>query len=71
MHYSTPLQNSDSITAGALDIRNLVNRFDVVNLTLGLNVLTNRKFSIRPAMVIPLSDDQFDYEAIVQANYWR
>lgn len=71
VHYSTPLQNSDSITAGALDIRNLVNRFDVVNLTLGLNVLTNRKFSIRPAMVIPLSDDQFDYEAIVQANYWR
>ncbi|MDA1049624.1 MAG: hypothetical protein O3C40_03970 [Planctomycetota bacterium] len=71
LHYATPLQNSDSITAGTLDIRNLVNRFDVVNLTLGMNFLTNRNFSIRPAMVIPLSDDQFDYEAMVQANYFR
>ncbi len=71
LHYSTPLQDSDSISTGALDIRNLVNRFDVVNLTLGMNVQTNRNFSIRPAMVIPLSDDQFDYEAMVQANYWR
>ncbi|MBI2479471.1 MAG: hypothetical protein HYV60_12815 [Planctomycetia bacterium] len=71
LHYASALQDSDSITAGALDIRNLVNRFDVVNLTFGLNVLTNRSFSIRPAMVIPLSDDQFDYEAMVQANYWR
>lgn len=71
LHYATPLQSSDSITAGALDLRNLVNRFDVVNLTLGMNFLTNRNFSIRPAMVIPLSDDQFDYEAMVQANYFR
>lgn len=71
LHYATPLQSSDSITAGSLDLRNLVNRFDVVNLTLGLNVLTNHNFSIRPAMVIPLNDDQFDYEAMVQANFWR
>jgi len=71
LHYATALQKSDSIRAGTLDIRNLVNRFDVVNLTLGVNFLTNRNFSIRPAMVIPLSDDQFDYEAMVQANVWR
>lgn len=71
LHYATPLQGTDSITVGSLDIRNLVDRFDVVNLTLGVNVLTNRGFSIRPAMVIPLNDDQFDYEAMVQANFWR
>ena len=71
LHYATALQSSDSITVGSLDIRNLINRFDVVNLTLGVNVLTNRNFSIRPAMVIPLNDDQFDYEAMVQANVWR
>ncbi len=71
VHYASPLQDSDSIKAGALDIRNLVNRFDVVNLTLGMIFRTNSNFSIRPAMVIPLSDDQFDYEAMVQANYYR
>ncbi|MCA9145238.1 MAG: hypothetical protein H6821_14780 [Planctomycetaceae bacterium] len=71
LHYATPLQGSDSITAGALDLRSLVNRFDVVNLTLGMNFLTQHNFSIRPAMVVPLSDDQFDYEVMVQANYWR
>ncbi|MEO8495778.1 MAG: hypothetical protein ABI614_11950 [Planctomycetota bacterium] len=71
LHYATALQNTDSIQAGALDIRNLVNRFDVLNLTVGLNVLTRGGFSIRPAMVVPLNDPQFAYEGMVQANYWR
>lgn len=74
LHYATTLQDSDSISDGLLDIRNLTNRFDVLNLTLGMNVLTNRNFSIRPAMVIPLrsgNDKQFDYEAMVQMNVWR
>ena len=74
LHYATTLQDSDAISAGALTIQNFTNRFDVVNLTLGLNVRTNRDFSIRPAMVIPLStgdDELFDYEAMVQMNFWR
>lgn len=71
LHYATALQSSDSIAAGSLEIRNLINRFDVVNLTLGVSVLTNQNFAIRPAMVIPLHDDQFDYEAMVQANVFR
>jgi hypothetical protein len=71
LHYATPLQDTDSITTGTLDLRNLVNRFDVVNLTLGMNFMTRGNFQIRPAMVIPLTDDQFDYEAMLQANYFR
>ncbi len=74
LHYATSLQDSDVISDGVLDIRNLTNRFDVLNLTLGLNVMTHHNFSVRPAMVIPLrtgDDEHFDYEAMVQMNYWR
>ena len=48
-------------------------RFDVLNLTLGVNIILNDSMTIRPAMVIPLSDGndrQFDYEAMVQVNIW-
>lgn len=74
LHYATTLQDSDVVQTGGLDIRNPTNRFDVLNLTLGLNVQTHQGISIRPAMVIPLrsgDDEHFDYEAMVQMNYWR
>jgi hypothetical protein len=37
---------------------------------MGAAVLVNDRFTVRPAMVVPLNDRQFDYEAIVQMNFW-
>ena len=62
------------VTANGLSIRSLTNQFNVLDLTLGCNILCNESFSIRPGMVIPLTDGdnkQFDYEAMVQMNYFR
>lgn len=71
IHWVSTLQDADVINTNNLNITSILNRFDVVNLTLGASVLVNDSFTIRPAMVIPLSDDQFDYEAMVQMNFWR
>lgn len=74
IHYSTTLNNADVVQGSGLSITSQANRYDVVNLTLGASVLLNDRFTIRPAMVVPLSGDddrQFDYEAMVQMNYWR
>ena len=64
-------RSEDNVNAAGLNITSLVNRYDVVNLTLGASVLVNDSFTVRPAMVLPLNDDQFDYEAMVQMNFWR
>ncbi len=71
LHWASTLQDADTVNAAGLNITSLVNRYDVVNLTLGASVLVNESFTVRPAMVIPLNDDQFDYEAMVQMNFWR
>ena len=74
IHYATTLQDADIVTVGGLDITSVTNRYDVLNLTMGASILANESFTIRPAMVIPLAgddDDQFDYEAMVQMNFWR
>ena len=73
-HWASTLQNADTVNADGLNITSISNRYDVINLSLGASVLVNDSFTIRPAMVIPLADDdgaQFDYEAMVQMNFWR
>ena len=71
LHYATTLQDADYVTAEEISIVSLQNRYDVLNLTIGANIALNSRISIRPAFVIPLHDDQFDYEAMVQANIFR
>lgn len=71
MHWAGTLQDADIVKAGNLNITSLVNRYDVLNLTLGASILVNDRFTLRPAFVIPLNDKQFDYEAIMQVNVWR
>lgn len=71
LHYATTLQDADFANGNGFMIRDFSNRFDVVNLTLGLNIFGRNGGSIRPAVVIPLrtgDDKQFDYEAQLQAN---
>lgn len=71
LHYASTLQDADSINTNGLLITSAVNRYDLLNATLGFNIALNERVAIRPAMVIPLHDDQFDYEAMVQMNVWR
>jgi hypothetical protein len=74
LHWVTTLQNADAVSAAGLNITSTSNRYDVVNLSLGASILVNDSFTVRPAMVIPLANgdgEQFDYEAMVQMNFWR
>lgn len=74
LHWSGTLQNTDTVTGIGLNITNPNNRYDVLNITVGASVLVNERFTVRPAMVIPLGHadgEQFDFEAMVQMNFWR
>ena len=73
LHYSTTLQDTDIADGNGFLVRSPTRRFDVLNLTLGTSLLWNDRLWIRPAMAIPLRDDDdehFDYEAMVQMD-WR
>ena len=76
LHYTTALNDSDAIliergTTTSL-ISNPRNRFDVLNLTAGLNFLLGELSNLRVAGVFPLGDSQderfFDAEVQVQFN---
>lgn len=75
LHYTTTLQNSDVLAAniaGAdLTVANRGNRFDVLNATIGVQMLMFDVSSLRVAGVFPLrGEDQrlFDSEVQVQFN---
>ncbi len=73
-HYTTALQDADVIsgTLGgtSASFGNLRNRFDIVNLTVGLHAEMARKTTIRVAGVFPLNavDRPFDSEVQVSVN---
>jgi hypothetical protein len=71
LHYSTTLQDEDSISANGFLIEGFTRRFDVLNTTLGVDFRLRDRINVRPAMTIPLrtnDDRHFDYEASVQVN---
>jgi len=72
VHYTTALQDADIIQGpGPVLLGNLGNRFDVVNGTIGLQVLMFDASSLRVAGVFPLGDEDhrfFDSEVQVQFN---
>ena len=74
LHYTTALQDADvlSATTGGTSFRfgNLRNRFDVVNLTVGLHAEMARRTTFRVAGVFPLNtvDRPFDSEVQVSVN---
>lgn len=76
LHYTSTLQDTDSVTglAGgrAVDFTNNFNRFDILNLTAGLQAQLNTLTFVRVACVVPLgaADDErfFDTELQFQLN---
>lgn len=75
-HYTSSLQDTDAIVATAggrpINYRNNFNRFDIVNVTAGVQAMLFDNTSVRVAGVFPLGsrDDQrfFDSELQVQIN---
>jgi len=74
LHYTTALQDADLVT-GTVDTTNftfgnLRNRFDIVNLTVGLHAELARRTTVRVAGVFPLNtvDRPFDSEVQVSVN---
>lgn len=73
LHYTSTLQNDDALQGPGFTIEGFTRRFDVLNLSTGFNVQVGRRTMIRPAIVVPLKNDDdkhFDYEATVQANVY-
>ncbi|WP_254512419.1 hypothetical protein [Anatilimnocola floriformis] len=76
LHYTTSLQDTDEVAGDAagraFTYRNGFNRFDVLNMTVGLQAQYNILTSIRVACVVPMGaadDDRFfDSEVQVQIN---
>jgi hypothetical protein len=71
LHYTTTLQDADAVIAGPLVVNSSTNRFDVLNLSLGTHVVLGNSLTVSPGLVVPLrdgDDQEFDYEAGVQAN---
>jgi hypothetical protein len=75
LHYTTSLQDSDvlalNLAGGNITIASRGNRFDVLNGTIGVQVLMFDLSSLRVAGVFPLRDEDqrfFDSEVQVQFN---
>ena len=76
LHYVGALQDADTVAGTALStdfvFGNDVNRFDVVNLTVGLDIELKNRLDLRVAGVVPLTDDDnrfFDSEVRASINY--
>ena len=54
LHYNTPLNDAEAIQAGGLTITSLNNRYDEVNLTLGVAALINDNLLVSAGFVTPL-----------------
>jgi hypothetical protein len=76
VHYTTTLQDSDIDTASAgigfpsvsFDLRHILGREDIVNLTAGLHAELMSDTTLRVAAAFPFSEDErfFDAEVLVQ-----
>jgi hypothetical protein len=76
VHYTTALNNATSVSSAnrIISFGNSANRFDVVNVTLGLNAALARNTQLRAACVLPLRDGTnrfFDSEFTVGLIYRR
>jgi hypothetical protein len=73
LHYSTTLQDTESLTGGGITISSLSRRFDVLNLTAGTHVTLANQIAVTAGLSVPLrsgDDQQFDIEAMVLANWY-
>jgi hypothetical protein len=73
LHYSTTLQDEETLSGNGIALQALTKRYDVLNITLGAHIAAGDRLIITPGVSLPLRDDddqQFDYEAMVLANWY-
>jgi hypothetical protein len=73
LHYSSTLQDTESLTGNGFTVNGVSRRFDVLNGTICTHFFLGDQLTVTPAISFPLrngNDQQFDYEAIVQANWY-
>lgn len=71
LHYSTTLQEADSVSGNDIVVTSISNRSDVLNATAGLLLSTNRRSMVTSAVSVPLRDGddrQFNMELITSFN---
>jgi hypothetical protein len=74
LHYTGTLQDSDFVAANGFAVRGLASNFNILNGTVGAHFVLNNNLVVTPGMSVPLrdgTDEQFDYEALVQVNYFH
>lgn len=72
LHYNTPLNDAGLIRANGLTIGSLINRYDEVNLTLGVAAVVGDNLLVSAGFVTPLRsapDRFFDYQFGIRANW--
>jgi hypothetical protein len=80
LHYTSSLNDADAFNLGGIPRRGAENRFDILNMTTGLQVELNQELRINLAGVFPLRDGRFDgggrredrgfdHEFALQVNY--
>lgn len=70
-HYTTTLNDADTVNLSGAIISNFENRFDVVNLTAGVHSEWNGNMAIRAAVVVPLSRDERFFDSETQVSLIR
>jgi len=79
LHYTSSLNDADNIRVSeatafgtdAIEIRSIINRFDHLNLTLGVHFVFGRGATITPGLVMPLRkgyDKEFSGEFVLEVN---
>ncbi|WP_162273188.1 hypothetical protein [Rubripirellula obstinata] len=74
LHYLATMEESDFVMRDNITYENLADNFNILNLTVGSHFVFNNDLVLSPGISVPLrdgTDKQFDYEALVQLNYFR
>lgn len=74
LHYTGSLEDADIVRGPGFEITDLARRFNIVNATFSQHWVLANNVVITPGIAVPLSsgtDKQFDFEAILQLNYFR
>lgn len=72
LHYTNSMQDADSVLIDDFTLTGPSNRFDVLNLSAGINTILGSRTNLRVAAVVPLrtEDRFFDSEFQLQLNRW-
>lgn len=74
LHYTGSLENADVVRGPGFEITDLARRFNIVNATFSQHWVLANNVVVTPGIAVPLTsgtDKQFDFEAILQLNYFR